>query len=305
MLTQIKNQLSFLDKLKDGKVIGGIELSSPKPDDAMMNYLKFLFNKLEVNQLKFIHVVPDINFFAFGNTATLELDKNLIEPVQKAIIQTFSGTQVKEAFLEIESGDPLDEILKESKDEEAVMMVIGQKKNGHHNIEARKLARKTNRPVLIIPEKSKEYMNHILVPIDFSDSSMEALQTALAIRKHVNASAKITFIHIYELPDFSTYRISRRPEQIQNQVREDRQIALDQFIENAGLAEDKSIKGVVIEKNNPGIAHYLLDFSKDNDVDFIVMGAKGHTAFENFLLGSVAENLLTQNNEIPTLLVRV
>lgn len=270
----------------------------------MMNYLKFLFEKLAVKELRFVHVVPDIEFFAFGNTATLELDKSLIQPVQKAIIQTFEKTLVKEAKLEIESGNPLDEILEEAEDEAAVMMVIGQKKDGHHNIKARKLARKANCPVLVIPEKSKEQMNHILIPIDFSPSSKEALNAALAIRSYVNPSAKVTLVYVYELPNFSTYQISRRPEEIQSQVKEDRQIALDRFIENAGLADMKDIQGVVIEKDNPGIAHYLLDFAKEEDVDFIIMGAKGHSAFENFWLGSVAENLLTQNNETPTLLVR-
>lgn len=302
MLTEVKNQKTIVDKLKTGKAVAGIELSTP--DISMMNYLKFLFEMLTVNEMRFIHVVPDIHFFAFGNTTTLDLDESLIAPVQKAITSTFNKTNVQKAELEIRAGDPLDQILEEAADEHAALVVIGQKEDGHHNIKARQIARKADCNVLVIPEKAEEQLDHIIVPIDFSDSSLKALQTAVAIRKQVNLLAKITLVYVYELPNFSTYRISRRPEEIQNQMKEDRQIALNRFIEKAGYANTENLHGVTIEKNNPGIAHYLLNFAKNSHADFIVMGAQGHSAFENFWLGSVAENLLTQNNEIPTLLVR-
>jgi len=87
-------------------------------------------------------------------------------------------------------------------------------------------------------------------------------------------------------------------------VMEDRQIALNKFIKKADFADAKNVHGVVIEKNNPGIAQYILKFARNSKADFIVMGAQGHSAFENFWLGSVAENLLSQNNDIATLLVR-
>jgi len=302
MLTQVKNKNTMLEQLKNGKAVTGIELSTP--DTTMMNYLNFLFKKLAVKEMRFIHVVPSIQFFAFGNTTTLDLDEQLIVPIQKAINQTFNGTKVGKAELEIKSGNPLDELLAEVNEEDAGLVVIGQKENGHHNIKARQIARKANCNVLVIPENADDLMDHIIVPVDFSENSKKAFQTAIAIQEEVNPLAKITLVYVYELPSFSTYRISRRPEEIQNQVMEDRQIALNKFIKKADFADAKNVHGVVIEKNNPGIAQYILKFARNSKADFIVMGAQGHSAFENFWLGSVAENLLSQNNDIATLLVR-
>jgi len=181
MLTQVKNKNTMLEQLKNGKAVTGIELSTP--DTTMMNYLNFLFKKLAVKEMRFIHVVPSIQFFAFGNTTTLDLDEQLIVPIQKAINQTFNGTKVGKAELEIKSGNPLDELLAEVNEEDAGLVVIGQKENGHHNIKARQIARKANCNVLVIPENADDLMDHIIVPVDFSENSKKAFQTAIAIRE--------------------------------------------------------------------------------------------------------------------------
>ena len=54
----------------------------------------------------------------------------------------------------------------------------------------------------------------------------------------------------------------------------------------------------------PWIPHYIKEYAEENEVDFIVMGAKGHSKVELLLLGSVTEKLLSINNSIPTLIVK-
>lgn len=59
-----------------------------------------------------------------------------------------------------------------------------------------------------------------------------------------------------------------------------------------------------MKKEKPGISKYILEFGRKEKVDFIIMGAKGHSKVENLLMGSVTEKLLTINDSIPTLVIK-
>ena len=44
--------------------------------------------------------------------------------------------------------------------------------------------------------------------------------------------------------------------------------------------------------HSPSIAEGIIDYAKRNDMDLIVVGTKGLTEFEKFLIGSVASNVI-------------
>ena len=87
-------------------------------------------------------------------------------------------------------------------------------------------------------------------------------------------------------------------------VEEDRMAAFDAFIATHLSEGEDNIEQQLVEKDRPGIAHYVMDYAKEQDVDFIVMGARGHSKVELLLLGSVTESVLAGNKHIPTLVVK-
>jgi nucleotide-binding universal stress UspA family protein len=292
----------LLTRLRSGRATVGLELA--KPDDAMLAYLRFLFGKVPVAELRFVHVVPGVDFFATETVTTLEMDEHILAAMQVEITDAFRELKGVNATLEVRSGRPIDELVEELEAPETALVVIGQRDDGRPNVLARKLARRTDCPVLVIPEDARPTMDHILVPIDFSTHSAEALRTAIALREMVNPEARISAVHIYELPDLSPYRASRTPEEMEAAVRSDREAAMNRFL-NDHLGDDaQQVEPILINHNMPGITRYLLDFAEDQDVDFVVMGAKGHSKLELLLLGSVAENFLSDNEEFPVLLVK-
>lgn len=50
--------------------------------------------------------------------------------------------------------------------------------------------------------------------------------------------------------------------------------------------------------------NYILDYVKENDFDFIVIGVKGYLFLERLLMGSVIEKLLIINEIIFILVVK-
>lgn len=87
-------------------------------------------------------------------------------------------------------------------------------------------------------------------------------------------------------------------------VEQDRREAIDIFLRDHIGEGYSNVETQLISKELPGVAHYLMEFADEAGVDFIVIGAKGHSKLELLLLGSVTENLLVDNEEIPTLVIK-
>lgn len=124
----------------------------------------------------------------------------------------------------------------------------------------------------------------ILVPVDFSDHSAAAQETAVEIAKMYGA--KIWLLHCYQLHPggVSPYGIAA-PASFHDDVRE---VVLHQLresqekIEAAGVAAESSVSSEF-----PPQA--IVEMADDIGADLIVMGTRGRTGIKHVMLGSVAE----------------
>jgi nucleotide-binding universal stress UspA family protein len=98
--------------------------------------------------------------------------------------------------------------------------------------------------------------------------------------------------------------IGKTREELQDIVEKDRMESFKLFLENYGADQAANVKTELIENKLGDIGTYIMDFAQDNEADMIVIGAKGHSRVERLLLGSVTERLLSENETIPTLVVK-
>ena len=124
----------------------------------------------------------------------------------------------------------------------------------------------------------------ILVPVDFSDHSTAAQETAVEIAK--TFSAKIWLLHCYQLHPggVSPYGIAA-PASYHDDVRETvtRQLReCQEKVEAEGVSAEASVSSEF-----PPLA--IADMAKDIGADLIVMGTRGLTGIKHVMLGSVAE----------------
>lgn len=304
------NLKSKIQPLKINQAVVALKLGSG--DEAVLEYLDFLAGYVPVGSTYFVHVLPKFDLFNAlyekeqeALISNYELNQEVIQRMEDKIKSSLTNLDTDLTRFDVREGDPLEELLQDVEDLTADLVVIGQRSgSSEHGILARNLARKAICNALIIPEKAPKEIRRILVPIDFSSNSIDALRTALALRRQLEPPVNITCVNVYDMPNFSMYRIQKTRKEVKKMLEEDRHEAFRAFLKTHAPEEAENIETVLIEREQPGIANYLLDYAEENKCDFIVMGARGHSKVELLLLGSVTEKLLSSNEQVPTLIVK-
>jgi nucleotide-binding universal stress UspA family protein len=141
----------------------------------------------------------------------------------------------------------------------------------------------------------------ILVPIDFSEVSADALRTANLLRGRCgHANVVAVYANWFEAPPYFT---SSRLDELQKEFRESLHLAeesLGAFVRSTlgGISDSVDVR--VIEALPADGIRRLAALEKP---DLIVMGTHGRSGLNRWMLGSVAERVLREST-VPVLTVR-
>jgi nucleotide-binding universal stress UspA family protein len=130
----------------------------------------------------------------------------------------------------------------------------------------------------------------ILVPVDFSEPSQQALDFAIELAQAFQA--RLFLLHIVETPVIGggpgEMGMGTAYAEVMKQMEAEASRNLEDYIghgHKAGL----ECAGEVM----PGAPfQQIIDVADHKQVDLIVMGTRGHTGLQRFFLGSVAEKVV-------------
>jgi len=128
-------------------------------------------------------------------------------------------------------------------------------------------------------------ISKILVGVDGSDPSIYALNYAAELAKN-NESELILVSVIPEIPILAGSRgLSERMPELQNEL----EIERKRFIEEHGKRLRKNYPGIEITSiiKTGSSSKTIVDLSREENVDLIVMGNRGTGGIVNWMLGSV------------------
>jgi universal stress protein A len=139
----------------------------------------------------------------------------------------------------------------------------------------------------------------ILVPVDFSSHSSEAVRFAADMSNRYNASLELLHVfHVttYALPEGyivpSHAQVQQALKELESQLEAAKNAATEA---GAGTVRTTLVQG--------GVTTEILRFAKENECDLIVMGTHGRTGMKHLLMGSVAEQIVRVAN-CPVLTLR-
>ena len=128
---------------------------------------------------------------------------------------------------------------------------------------------------------SKQKIQHILVPLDGSKNSQRGLETAIHLAKEHEAS--LTVIYVMHHLQKKTYLKQKLEEVPPSFVLQAKRLAS----KNSVPFHSRILAG------DPG--HAIIEYVHTRDIDLIVMGARGLSAFKKIFLGSVSSYVLNKS----------
>ena len=141
-------------------------------------------------------------------------------------------------------------------------------------------------------------MKKILVPTDFSEYAYYALKVAAQIAKKNNG--EIILLHMLELPH-----------QAGDAIGSGHDIPEIMLFKNAAmkrledLMDDECLDGLKVSQVIQFELAFdgIMNISKKNEVDLIVMGSHGASGFKEMFIGSNAEKVV-RNSDVPVLIIK-
>jgi nucleotide-binding universal stress UspA family protein len=139
----------------------------------------------------------------------------------------------------------------------------------------------------------------ILCPIDFSDASRAALETAADLARRFGAT--LTLLHAYPVPgytfpDGSFVASSKMLDELADQARR-------HLEEWKDIAASLGLPGVEAVTAVGEPAHEIVTWATAHGADLVVVGTHGRTGLTHALMGSVAERVV-RRAPCPVLTVR-
>jgi len=213
---------------------------------------------------------------------------------------------LRPGFLHALKGRAFEEICRVGRDEQIDLIVIATRGNtGVKHLlgsTAERVVRYSSCPVLVThgvkPFGAVPSFRKILVPVDFSECSIQGLEYAKVFAKHFKSKItllnSVHFQYYLASDECARYDLPRLTQQAYA-VAHDQMRDVVEKTDWDGLEVDTSL-----QTGHPG--QQICEHARDSDVDLIVTSTHGSTGFTHLLLGSVAEYVV-RHAHCPVLVV--
>lgn len=225
------------------------------------------------------------------------------EDVRRMVHERMPEKVAARTKVEIHEGRGIADILQSSKDESLDLIVVGRRQP-HDQMAVgsafARLARKAPCSVLVVPDQAYPHFARIAVPVDFSEHSKLALQSALAIARNCGESnPQVIAQSIYEIGYGYRYTGLSFAEAVADREAKAR-TQLDKFVSDVDTTGVKFEKIVTCTQHATVAVH---DLVSTRNLDLIVAGSRGMTATSAMLLGSFATRLIV-HAPVPVLVAK-
>jgi len=290
------------------RAIVAMDLS--QTDQYLLQIIKQVQQPLGIETAYFLHVMPD---FTVPENVDVEfqkmfapdqpVDEKVSERLQNSIQKELGDLKGFETFVDVREGKPYQKLVHWIDVKEADLLILGNKTNsGGSGVTARRVARRAESNILLVPDVDVKDIKSILVPVDFSENSARAIRTALKMAP-LSSGIAINLLYVIDMPPAEYYVGASRDAGLRGLLKESAREAFQRFMKEFDLDEHR-FKVHFVENEYSNVAAHINEFDKEQNTDMLIMGAQGHSALERFIFGSVTERLVELEKTHPILVVR-
>lgn len=274
-------------------------------DETLLKYASLCARVLAMEKVYFCHVVTSLELpkeiaHKYPNLL-VPVDETIEKEIEYSVEQHFEAPENCEVRITIVSGKITDEIIKLSKTKIIDLLLVGRKKDfSSTGLDERKIAKGCPTSVIMVPEEPKFDLKKIMVSIDFSEHSLQAFKLGIEIQQ--NSGAMLLSNHVYKVPT-GYHSAGKTYEEFAEIMLENTKKECQKFFSELDL-EGVNFDHTYMLDDDTKPADKIYASAKEQEVDMIILGSKGRSSAAAFLLGSVAESLLVENEDIPLFIVK-
>lgn len=283
-----------------------VALDMTEMDRTLVHYAYFLGDILQLDNIDFIHVHEDLDEVNQQVLNELNLSispeinfKDWVDELVAAQAIKLTQTSISQHLLQ---GSPLHEALRYARDQSVDMIMVGAKnhKDGTGILSSR-LARKAPCSVMYVPEGIPLALQRIMLPTDFSKYSELAFEE-LRLFKEEYPDIEIIAQHVYRVP-LGFYKTGKSYEEFSSIMEENSRKLFKNFIKEYHLEGLGLVPRFTLDDDkNP--ADKIIALAEAEQVDLMIICAKGHTRASSILLGSTTEKVLRLDKRIPVMVLK-
>jgi nucleotide-binding universal stress UspA family protein len=272
-------------------------------DATTLRYAGMIAREAESQRVSFMHVVESLEIPDGARDQYPEIEETPADVAEgkmhDLVGKHFEGHSKSDLRYEVSSGSPTNELLQYIPLHGIDLAIIGDaadKRDGGTVPE--RLARKAPCSVLIVPERAEPTVNKVLVPLDFSEHSAEALRLAAAFARAVACQA-ISCLHTFNVPPV-WLKIGLSREEFLPRMKLHVESTYQSFVKGIDLS-GLQVNSTFVPDERP--ARAIERSIKEDKPDLVFMGARGRTNAAAILLGSVTERVI-RRTQVPLLAVK-
>ncbi|MDG5799910.1 universal stress protein [Marinilabiliaceae bacterium ANBcel2] len=270
-------------------------------DKIVLNYIKKINENYKFDQITLIHFIEVENF----PDEVLKLYPDLDEPIESIIgdelkeyAQEFFGQEDVKTDVHVHKKGGIENLLEWIDRENYDLVAMGKKPNHYGSgTFSSKVARLSNNNTLFVSEIARGEINKIMVPVDFSSYTNNALKIAKESADLLGA--ELIPVHAIKV-GMQYFPFIKDKKEIMKELEKSAAKKYKKIKSKLKLKEDC----VIIEDIDQHISKTIYDRAVFESVDLIVLGNKGKADDSEFLIGSVAERMIAPDKNLPVLIVK-
>lgn len=277
----------------------GLDLS--EIDEVVISYAKFLVDYWNLEKITFIHNIKKSDLYdlweGFLKEKEIPLENLIKKEISEKVAKVFDDSaQIK---IEVTAEDYTENVFKEkSKEYNIDLLLLGKKQDlrGTGSL-AHKLMHIISCDVLFVPEEVQFSLNRILLPTDFTSNSAKAFKKA-SLLDH-KKSWQMIALHVYNIPSVYFPYINR--EKAMDKAQQQLTAKFKNFRKRFKLEEIPFIQSY---REDFSVVETIIEKSYKENIDLIMLSAKGDNKLTSIFVGSTTSDLLLNNSPVPIYVVK-
>ena len=281
------------------RILATTDLSAPARHAAERAALVSAETAAQLDLLHVANLAPLERLRQLMGSSGAELENRVLDAARSKLVDL--AGQIHQRFgvvanPRVVAGALLAELARESDARAAGLLVCGAKGESviRHFVlgtTALRVLSTTRCPVLVVKQPPHEPYRRLLVPVDFSPSSLRAIRHARSIAP----GAEVVLLHAFDVPFEGKLRYASVDDEVIHHYRivakQEATQKLQALRDLAGL----SALGTRLLVLHGDPTFRIIEQEQECDCDLIVVGKHGESVLEELLLGSVTKHVLAES----------